>query len=98
MVVFLVGILEFGVLLYAMPMVLGGLLQGRALNDPGVAFMDTLRPGLMALRIGTLGDLLLVVGHAALSLNFLAAGVRGYRRWRERVGGSAAAMALEVRR
>jgi hypothetical protein len=65
-----------GVVLVVVPLLLGGLLQGRALNDPGVAFMDTLRPGLMALRISTLGDLLLVAGHAALLINFALAALR----------------------
>lgn len=70
------GCAMLGVALVVLPLLLGGLLQGRALNDPHIVFMDTLRPGLMALRISTLGDLLLVAGHAALVLNFVLAGLR----------------------
>ncbi len=65
-----------GWVVYVAPLLVGGLLQGRALNNPALAFMDTLRPGLMGLRISTLGDVLLVFGHAALVLNFVLAGVR----------------------
>jgi cytochrome c oxidase cbb3-type subunit 1 len=87
-----------GVLLIAVPLLLGGLLQGRALNDPNNAFMDTLRPGLMALRISTLGDVLLVVGHVALMFNFLLAGARFCLRLKEHVTPLLEAAAVEVRR
>jgi cytochrome c oxidase cbb3-type subunit 1 len=46
-----------------------GVLQGRALNDHAVPFLEALKPGLMALRMGTLGDLLLVAGAGALVCN-----------------------------
>jgi cytochrome c oxidase cbb3-type subunit I len=69
-----------GVSLYVFPMLLGGIAQGRALQDPAVLFADALRPGLMALRIATLGDLLLLVGHLALLFNLLwALGASGRR-------------------
>lgn len=55
-----------GIVCYAVPMLVGGLVQGLAIQNPAVVFTDALRPGLMALRIATLGDLLLVVGHVAL--------------------------------
>ena len=86
--------------LIVLPLLLGGLLQGRALNDPGVAFMDTLRPGLMALRISTLGDLLLVAGHAALLLNFVLAGLRYCRTFKARAVAilSSAPIPMEGRR
>ena len=87
-----------GVTLYVLPLVLGGLLQGRALQDPAIPFMDTLRPGLMALRISTLGDVLLVTGHAALMLNFVLAGARYCRRRMGHAGPILAAAAAEVRR
>jgi cytochrome c oxidase cbb3-type subunit I len=69
-----------GISLYVLPMLLGGIAQGRALQDPGILFADALRPGLMALRIATLGDLLLLVGHVALLVNLLWALVALGRR------------------
>jgi cytochrome c oxidase cbb3-type subunit I len=87
-----------GVILFAIPLLLGGLIQGRALNDPNVAFMDTLRPGLMALRISTLGDVLLVAGHLALMFNFVLAGARYCRSLKDRVTPVLATARLEVRR
>jgi cytochrome c oxidase cbb3-type subunit I len=62
-----------GISLYVLPMLLGGIAQGRAMQNPGVLFTDALRPGLMALRIATLGDLLMLCGHVALLTNFLLA-------------------------
>ena len=58
----------------------GGLAQGRGLNDPEVAFLEALRPGLMALRLSTLGDLLIFAGQLALCLNLAAALVGWCRR------------------
>jgi cytochrome c oxidase cbb3-type subunit 1 len=87
-----------GVVLFAGPMLLGGVLQGLALNDPAIPFMDTMRWGLMALRLGTVGELLLVVAHAALLGNFLLAGLRCGRRLSEKAQAGLAAPAVEVRR
>lgn len=87
-----------GVTLIAVPLLLGGLIQGRALNDPSVAFMDTLRPGLMALRISTLGELLLVAGHAALLFNFVLAGLRWCWKVKDRTAVLLAPAPLGVRR
>jgi cytochrome c oxidase cbb3-type subunit I len=60
-----------GISLYVLPLLIGGIVQGRAMQDPGILFTDALRPGLMALRIATLGDLLLLCGHVALLGNFV---------------------------
>jgi cytochrome c oxidase cbb3-type subunit 1 len=68
-----------GLLLCVVPLLGGGVAQGRALNDAARPFLDAFRPGLMALRISTLGDILLLVGNVALLLNFILAGVRGCR-------------------
>jgi cytochrome c oxidase cbb3-type subunit 1 len=73
-----------GVVLYGLPMLLGGLVQGMALMNPEVPFMDTLRPGLMALRISTLGDISLIAGHLALMANFLLAAFQYCRSLRDR--------------
>jgi cytochrome c oxidase cbb3-type subunit 1 len=60
-----------GILLQALPLVVGGVLQGRKLDDPSIAFLDASRAGLMFLRLSTLGDLLLVAANAALLGNFV---------------------------
>lgn len=86
-----------GIVLYVVPMLLGGLMQGRALLNPDIAFMDTLRPGLMALRISTLGDISLLAGHAALMANFLLAGLLYLRSVKERTAPVPAGAAVEVR-
>jgi cytochrome c oxidase cbb3-type subunit 1 len=62
-----------GLTISVVALTLGGVLQGLALNRPEIAFLDTLRPGLMALRLGTLGDVLLLAGHVALLLNLVSA-------------------------
>jgi cytochrome c oxidase cbb3-type subunit I len=71
-----------GISLYVLPLLLGGIAQGRAMQDPAIAFTDALRPGLMALRIATLGDVLLLCGHVALLSNVLLAFIiLGRRYW-----------------
>jgi cytochrome c oxidase cbb3-type subunit I len=62
-----------GVSLYVVALAVGGFGQGRALAHPEVPFLDTLRPALMALRVGTLGEAMLLVGHLALGLNLAGA-------------------------
>jgi cytochrome c oxidase cbb3-type subunit I len=65
------GCALLGVSISTVALAVGGWLQGRILARPDTAFLDSLRPGLMALRVATLGDLLLWVGHAALWLNLV---------------------------
>jgi len=62
-----------GLAISSAALALGGLLQGQVLTHPDSAFLDSLRPGLMALRLSTLGDSLLLVGHTALFLNLAGA-------------------------
>jgi cbb3-type cytochrome oxidase subunit 1 len=62
-----------GLAISSAALALGGLLQGQVLTHPDSAFLDSLRPGLMALRLSTLGDSLLLVGHTALFLNLVGA-------------------------
>jgi len=59
-----------GVLLVFLPLAIGGVRQGFALNRPDVPFTDVMKAPLMFLRLSTLGDLLLVVGNVLLVLNF----------------------------
>ena len=48
---------------------LGGIFQGRALNDPNKSFLDALHIGLVFFRVSTLGDLLMLAGNGLLALN-----------------------------
>ena len=68
-----------GVLLQALPLMGGGLAQGGALAQADIPFMQTLRPGLMGLRLSTLGAVLMpddhmfllgYVGISGMSLSF----------------------------
>ncbi len=60
-----------GVLFYVVPLVIGGIRQGFALNNSHVAFLDVVKGTLMFLRISTTGDLLLLAGSLLLLLNLL---------------------------
>ena len=58
-----------GIILYTAPLVLGGMQQGLALNDPNKPFTDVLRSSLMFFRVSTLGELLIALGNVALAFN-----------------------------
>jgi hypothetical protein len=74
-----------GVAIQALPLIAGGVVQGAAVNDPEREFMDAFRPGLMALRLSTLGDLLLLVSATLYAFNFgrgwVRAGCQAARCW-----------------
>jgi cytochrome c oxidase cbb3-type subunit 1 len=58
-----------GILLIAVPLAIGGIVQGKMLQDPANAFLKTTKVSLMFLRLSTIGDLLILVGHIAFLLN-----------------------------
>ena len=58
-----------GVVLTVVPLVIGGVIHGRGLNDPNVPFVDAVRSVLPFIGLGTLGILLLLVASLALVLN-----------------------------
>jgi len=58
-----------GLVLCVFPLAIGGVVQGIALNDANVPFMDTLKPALMFFRLSTLGDLALLLASGALLIN-----------------------------
>jgi cytochrome c oxidase cbb3-type subunit 1 len=60
-----------GVLLYVVPLLIGGWEQGMKLNDPAVAFADASSAAIMFLRVSTTGQLLLLLGSLCLLLNIL---------------------------
>jgi cytochrome c oxidase cbb3-type subunit 1 len=60
-----------GVAIHAIPLIVGGWVQGGAMADAQLTFMEAFKSGLMALRVSTLGDLLLVAGAVAYLYQFL---------------------------
>ena len=59
-----------GTIALVIPLAVGGVVQGFALNQPDTAFTDTMKLTLPYLRVSTLGDLLMVVGNVTLVVNF----------------------------
>jgi cytochrome c oxidase cbb3-type subunit 1 len=57
-----------GILLYALPLAVGGILQGRAMNDHK-PFTEVMSTGVAFLRISTLGDLFMLVAHLIFLAN-----------------------------
>jgi cytochrome c oxidase cbb3-type subunit 1 len=70
-----------GILIYALPLALGGIQQGRALDDKTKSFMEVMTGTLMPLRISTTGDFLMLVAHIVFLLN-LAGMLNKLRRQR----------------
>jgi cytochrome c oxidase cbb3-type subunit 1 len=58
-----------GIALSVASLALGGVFQGRALNDPSKSFLDVLHIGLLFFRVSTLGDVLMLAGNGLLALN-----------------------------
>jgi cytochrome c oxidase cbb3-type subunit I len=58
-----------GIVLGLVPLALGGIVQGRNLLNPNVAFVDVAKSTLMFLRISTMGDVLILAGHVLLFIN-----------------------------
>jgi len=59
----------FGILLYSLPLAIGGVRQGYALNDASLSLQNTLDSWLMCLRVSTLGELLMVLANLLLLVN-----------------------------
>ncbi len=59
----------FGIILFVVSLVLGGLLQGWKLQDPGVAFAGSTKAALPFLRVSTLGLLSLLLANLLFALN-----------------------------
>lgn len=62
-------ILAAGIILYVLPLVIGGIVQGLRLRDATVAFGDASAAALLFLRISTTGQLLLMAGALCLLAN-----------------------------
>jgi len=60
-----------GVVLYVVPLLIGGVVQGLKLRNADIAFADASAAALMFLRVSSLGQALMVVGSLGLLLNIL---------------------------
>ncbi len=58
-----------GVVLYVMPLVIGGVEQGMKLRDANIPFADANSTALIFLRVSTTGQLLILLGALCLLLN-----------------------------
>lgn len=58
-----------GTLLSAVPLAIGGILEGLKLNNPQIAFLDVARSTLLFLRISSTGEVLILLGHLLFALN-----------------------------
>jgi len=70
-----------GILLIAVPLAIGGVIQGFKLNHPQIAFVEVMKSSLNFLRATSLGEVLLLVGHLLLLANLIGLAVR-YARTR----------------
>jgi cytochrome c oxidase cbb3-type subunit 1 len=68
-----------GVLLFALPLAIGGVIQGLKLADPHVPFVDIIKSTLMFFRISTTGEVFLLIGHGLLLLNLIGLSRRYYK-------------------
>jgi len=68
-----------GVLLYVVPLGIGGMVQGLELRQAGIAFTDIAQGTLPFLRASTLGDVLIALGHLMFLANLAGLVVRFYR-------------------
>jgi cytochrome c oxidase cbb3-type subunit 1 len=68
-----------GVLLSVVPLAIGGMGEARRLHDPSIPFMAVVKSTLPFLRVSTVGDLLLALGHLLFLVNVAGLAVRFYR-------------------
>jgi cytochrome c oxidase cbb3-type subunit 1 len=58
-----------GILLIVLSLAIGGIVQGSLLHNPANPFLKVTKVSLMFLRLSTVGDLLILVGHLAFIFN-----------------------------
>jgi len=68
-----------GILLIVLPLGVGGMIQCLKLQNPNVAFLEIVKTTMPVLRLSTVGDLLLLVGHLLFLSNAGGLLVRFYR-------------------
>jgi len=59
-----------GILLYVVPLMVGGVWQGFAMNNPDIPFLDIVATTKPYLAIRSLAGLIITVGHVAFAVNF----------------------------
>jgi cytochrome c oxidase cbb3-type subunit 1 len=70
-----------GVVLIVLPLAIGGVAQGMKLNHASIPFIDVTAATLPYLRVSTMGDVLIFIGHLLFLSNLLAVTVRVVRAW-----------------
>jgi len=68
-----------GILLIVLPLAIGGIVQGVMLQNPDNAFLKIAKVSLMFLRLSTLGDVLILLGHLAFIFNVVGLVQRFYQ-------------------
>ncbi|HZV35279.1 MAG TPA: cbb3-type cytochrome c oxidase subunit I [Verrucomicrobiae bacterium] len=68
-----------GILLYCVPLAIGGILQGLGMNDAAKPFSEVMNSSLVFLRISTIGDFLMLLANCLLLLNLIRIHVRAGR-------------------
>jgi len=68
-----------GIILIVLPLAIGGVVQALELQNPKVPFLDIMKSTMSALRVSTVGDLLLLVGHLFFLSNAVGLVMRFYR-------------------
>jgi cytochrome c oxidase cbb3-type subunit 1 len=61
-----------GVVLFVVPLAIGGVGQGMKLDNPNIAFMDATRATLVFFRFSTVGLLFILLGNSLFALNIFA--------------------------
>ena len=60
-----------GLIVCVFPLLIGGVVQGIALNNAGIPFMKSLTSALLFFRLSTLGELVLLIANSALLINLV---------------------------
>ena len=68
-----------GILLLALPLVFGGIAQGLKFIDATIPFVDVAKSTLMAFRLSTFGETMLLLGNLVFLFNIVGAMVSYYR-------------------
>ncbi|HEX5220401.1 MAG TPA: cbb3-type cytochrome c oxidase subunit I [Verrucomicrobiae bacterium] len=68
-----------GTVIFALPLMAGGIAQGLKLANPDVAFLDAAKAAMMGFRLSTLGELLLLAANLVFLFNIVSAIVSYYR-------------------
>ena len=67
---------SIGIMVYVVPLIIGGVLQGQAMNNPDVPFVDAVKPSVVSLtlpflKVRSYSGMLIFVGHLAFATSFV---------------------------